>query len=1083
MAEQMSSPRKRSCGTADATWRWCARWLGLLLIFAATVAAGQEGAAPENGPAAGPLNRYRGMTVRAFRFSGVTLDASSTANLRKLVEQPVGEPLDAAKVRRSLLALYATGQFSDLRVEAETLAPGEVELAFVARPNYFIGDVTVTGVPRRPTGTQLVYAAKLHLGELFTEDKLADAERNMKALLEDNGYYRARVRHDAQPYPATQQADVRFTVEAGERARIGTVTVLGDSGYTAEQVRRITAFRSGQAVTAEHVSRGLRRLRSQYLKNQRLEAQVAISERKYEPAANRLNYVLTIQQGPAVNIDATGAHVSRGRLRKLVPVFEEGALDEDLLSEGVRNLRNHFQTQGYFDSQVAWERVPEAEGRVHIRYRINPGSKHRLIALDLAGNRYFSSGVLRERMRVKPAQGLMTTGTYSESLLSRDIETIVALYRANGFPQVSVRRKLDDDFRGVSGQISITLQVEEGPQIKVAALRFTGNQAFKSAELESLLTTIPGQPFSEAKLATDRETVMNQYFNRGFPDVQFEASVTPVEGQSSLRNVTVKITEGEQFFVDRILVSGLRYTRPYIVSREFQIHSDDPLNQAGMLDTQRRLYDLGIFNEVDTAVQNPEGKLKDKNLLFQVREARRWTINYGAGFQVQSGQPANLGQVNTAPAPGAYVPAGTTPPTGGVPVGTNVQGGTGISPDVLFEVTRLNFRGRDETASLKTRYGSLQKRALLSYDAPRLWNNPKLRLTFTGFYDQSKDVRTFASERLQGAAQVEQVLTRRGDGQPVSTLLWRYDFRRVKVDPNSLAISPELVPLLSKPVLVGMPAVTYTRDLRDDPLDPHRGNYTTLDFGFSAKAFGSASVNQSQQAVDVSTTATAANYLRALAQNSSYKQFWHGWVFARSTRLGVEEKFGNHAGALAIPLPERLFSGGAVSHRGFALNQAGPRDLTTGFPIGGSAMFINNFELRMPPPTLPWVGANMSFVLFHDAGNVFNNFNEMTHSLLRWYQPHRTECSSPANYKQCRFDYMSQAAGLGVRYRTPVGPVRVDLSYNPNPASFPYFVQCPAKRPTNQSGICAPPTPTSSLFFLNSTLRHFNFFFSIGQTF
>ena len=78
---------------------------------------------------------------------------------------------------------------------------------------------------------------------------------------------------------------------------------------------------------------------------------------------------------------------------------------------------------------------------------------------------------------------------------------------------------------------------------------------------------------------------------------------------------------------------------------------------------------------------------------------------------------------------------------------------------------------------------------------------------------------------------------------------------------------------------------------------------------------------------------------------------------------------------------------------------------------------------------------------------------------------------------------MSQAAGLGVRYRTPVGPVRVDLSYNPNPATFPYFVQCPATRPANQSGVCAPPTPTSQLYFLNSTLRHFNFFFSIGQTF
>jgi len=1087
-------PGRHRVATAASVRRRLRRWLGLgllLLAVTVTVTAAAQGGGQEQpvdrgqaAGAAGTLGKYQGMVVRGIRFEGVVLDAVVIENLRRLVEQPTGEPLVAAKVRQSLLALYATGQFSDLRVEAEAVGPNEVELAFVARANYFIGDVTVTGLPRRPTGTQLVNAAKLHLGELFTDEKLGEAVHNINALLEDNGYYQARVRQSIQFFPSTQQVDVRLVVEAGQRARIGTVTVKGDSGYTAEQVKRLAGFLPGRGVTADGVRRGLRRLRSHYLNHHRLEAQVAISERVYQPETNTLNYGLTIQQGPVVEIEATGAHLSRSRLRKLVPVFEEGAVDEDLLNEGTRNLLNYFQTQGHFDAQVAWEREPDSsESRTHVLYRINEGIRHRLVAVRFQGNHYFDTGALRERMRVHPATGLMTTGQYSEAMLDRDMAAIQALYRANGFLQVAVRRVITDDYQGVKGQIAIQIEVEEGPQARVAALRLVGNRTFSEAILKELMSALPGQPFSEAKLASDREAVMNFYFNRGFPDVQFDATVTAVEGQPERRDVTVKITEGEQFFVDRILVSGLRYTRPFIVSREFQIRSGDPLNQAGMLDTQRRLYDLGIFNEVDTAVQNPDGKMKDKNLLFQVREARRWTINYGAGFQVQSGQPANLGQVNTAPAPGAYVPPGTTPPTGGVPVGTNVQGGTGISPDVLFEVTRLNFRGRDETVSLKTRYGSLQRRALLSYDAPRIWNQPNLRLTFSGFYDQSKDVRTFASERVQGAAQIEQVLTRRGDGQPVSTLLWRYDFRRVKVDPSSLAISPELVPLLSKPVLVGMPALAYARDLRDDPLNPRKGSYTTLDIGVSAKALGSASVNASQQVLDQQTTATAANYYRALAQNSTYHQFWHGWVFARSSRVGVEEKFGSHASLLAIPLPERFFSGGAVSQRGFALNQAGPRDLTTGFPIGGNALLLNNLELRMPSPMLPWVGNNLSFVLFHDSGNVFNSFNEMTHSLFRWYQPHRADCSSPVSYKQCRFDYMSQAAGLGVRYQTPVGPVRVDLSYNPNPAAFPYFVQCPATRPANQTGICAAPTPPSALFFLNSTLRHFNFFFSIGQTF
>ena len=107
-----------------------------------------------------------------------------------------------------------------------------------------------------------------------------------------------------------------------------------------------------------------------------------------------------------------------------------------------------------------------------------------------------------------------------------------------------------------------------------------------------------------------------------------------------------------------------------------------------------------------------------------------------------------------------------------------------------------------------------------------------------------------------------------------------------------------------------------------------------------------------------------------LVQNSTYQAFGKNrppdkqYVFARSTRIGIENPFGNtfvvQPGTmspyrrLAISLPERFFSGGGNSHRGFGLNQAGPRDPSTGFPLGGSALFINNLELRFPPtPALP----------------------------------------------------------------------------------------------------------------------------------
>ena len=145
-----------------------------------------------------------------------------------------------------------------------------------------------------------------------------------------------------------------------------------------------------------------------------------------------------------------------------------------------------------------------------------------------------------------------------------------------------------------------------------------------------------------------------------------------------------------------------------------------------------------------------------------------------------------------------------------------------------------------------------------------------------------------------------------------------------------------------------------------------------------------------------------------------------------------------------IPLPERFFMGGSESHRGFSINQAGPRDPSTGYPIGGNALFFNSFELR-----LPLTERRLGFALFHDAGNVFSTVRKMR--LLKVTQ------SSPAD-----LDYASHAVGMGVRYKTPVGPVRFDVGYNLNPPRY------------NLENNGVPEV---------QRLSQFQFFLSLGQTF
>jgi len=241
-------------------------------------------------------------------------------------------------------------------------------------------------------------------------------------------------------------------------------------------------------------------------------------------------------------------------------------------------------------------------------------------------------------------------------------------------------------------------------------------------------------------------------------------------------------------------------------------------------------------------------------------------------------------------------------------------------------------------------------------------------------------------------------------------------------------------------VRVGIPSFAWLRDTRDDPTNSHKGAFTTFDTGAASSIFGS-----------------QANFSRFLIQNSTYYLFHKKrWVLARSTRVGVQEPFSSTD---FIALPERFFAEGSNSLRGFGINQAGPRDLQTGFPLGGEALFVNNLEIRTPPLPLPFAGDNISGVVFHDMGNVFSATGELADSFLRFSQPHPSGCQNFLA-PNCSFNYMSHAVGSGVRYRTPIGPVSFDVGYNLNPPVFPIARE--------------------NRF---DTLKHFNFFFSIGQTF
>ena len=982
-------------------------WAGLCTLSA----AGQQAEPPPlsavdpGAHVSGGLNRLQGATVAAIRISGENIEHPEW--LEPLIAQKVNQPLDKYKVRQSVQALYDTGRFADIEVQAQQNASGEVVLIFDARENFFFGSILVELAPDPPGSNQLVNAAKLNLGERFTAPKITTAIESMQRVLRDNGYYRAKINPIYDWDKKNQQVKVTFMVSKGIRARVGNVNVTGSPGFSQEQVLATAEIKPGNHVSADSLTRALHRLRNRYQRHGRLTAQVAITRRDYQPESNTVDYTFDIIQGPAITVRVEGAALRTGLIKKYVPIYQENAIDDDLLNEATRNLRDYFQTKGYFDAKVTYTRKGEGTEAEEVTFKVEQGELHKVLQIGISGNKYFSRQTIRERMLIQPAGGLLLHGLFSQSMLAHDVSAIQGLYQSNGFLQVKVEPAAQDDYEGHIGQVKVSITIAEGPQTLVGSLVIQGNSVVRESALHGLISSIEGQPYSDASVGADQTQITNYYFNHGFPQVRCESAVKPEPGNPLRMDIVYTITEGPQVFVDRILISGLNHTKAYVVNREMVLSGGDPLSQEQMLDSQQHLYDLGIFNAVDMAVQNPDGDAAHKDIVYQLAEARRYTYTYGGGFQVATGTPSGA----------------TTP-----------QGEPGASGLVSFGVTRLNFRGRDQTLTFQARYGNLQKRVLVGYESPRWFDLKTFTFNLTAFYDDTFDVSTFEAKRLEGAAELKERLSR------ANTVFYRLIYRRVSIPADTLVISPELIPLFSQPVRVGMPDVTFVRDTRDDPTDSHKGMFTSFDTGVASSVIGSQS-----------------NFSRVLVQNSTYYQFHKKrWVLARATRVGVEALYDS---TTFIPLPELFFAGGSNSNRGFGLNQAGPRDPQTGFPVGGQALFLNSLELRTPPLPLPFMGNDLSAVLFHDLGNVFDTPGNMVSNFFRYNQPNRSGCENAVT-PNCSFNYMSNAIGTGVRYRTPIGPISFDLGYNVNPPLFPIGEQ-------NRS----------------ETLGHFNFYFSFGQTF
>ena len=205
-----------------------------------------------------------------------------------------------------------------------------------------------------------------------------------------------------------QQVNIRFVINSGRRARFGPPVLVGNFNLDPKRVLRVTDFRrwitgSWKPVTQVRVRSGLEGVRSLLQKDNRLQGTVALESMKYDVDTNRATPTLRIEAGPQIRVNTIGAKVSQSTLRRLIPIFEEHAVDRDLLVEGARNLRDYFQSDGFFDAQVEFKQQRITNDKATVDFLVNTGKRHKLVAIHIKGNHYFSTDVIRERMYLQKA--------------------------------------------------------------------------------------------------------------------------------------------------------------------------------------------------------------------------------------------------------------------------------------------------------------------------------------------------------------------------------------------------------------------------------------------------------------------------------------------------------------------------------------------------------------------------------------------------------------------------------------------------------------------------------------------------------
>ncbi|HMF00336.1 MAG TPA: POTRA domain-containing protein [Terriglobia bacterium] len=874
----------------------------ILVLFLPSLAQAQE--------------QYYGTRVSGIAVSG----SASQADLATLPIR-VGDTLTPQNVRTVIEALYNTGQYSYVDADANVVADGTTSLTFRVRPFFFFSTFRLE--PENLLDRSLSAYFRLPFGEKFATSAVERVVENTRDLLISEGYFQATVTPTYRPDEQSHLIFVTLKVTPGPKAKVGTVRVQGgEQTFKPEELLDAFGLKTGDDVSGSKIDKGVSDVRAKFTELRFLNTRVTV-DRMYDAATNTVDMNVMIQPGQFALVQPRGFNISNKKLRELIPIYEEAAVDPDLVEEGRVRVMRYMQQEGYFDAIVGAETIevdPNLGNAIQINYTIMPGAKHEIVGVRIDGNQYFTTDEIRRRMKSRKGEWL-NRGVFSADILEEDRQTIEAMYRNAGFEGTVVIATPED----ADHAITVVIRIVEGKRLPIEAIDFAGNNRISSKELREALGIKEGDTYTPGAVDEARAALTRFYYSRGYADARVERTVERIESNNGMR-VSFQITEGATYIIGSILVAGNTITKDKVIRRSSRLQEYKPYDPEMILAAQQRLYATGLFSRVEV-VPLDQGLVGIRNVLIQVEDAKPILLTYGVGYQ-------EFEQARGS-----------------------------------FEISHNNLFGLNRSISFRTRMSYRERLGQATYREPRLFNH-ELDGFASSFIEHSERP-FYTADRIDFSLQALKRFSVQNNFL-ITSSYQTVDIGDIGVNPhaptnpNDPSVTSQIGPC--KICQIGRLGVSLVTDHRNDPVNPTTGSFSTTTFQVANGIFGS-----------------ELDFTSLFNQSSHYFPVADG-VLATSGRFGWNHPYGRTAAFAPgqrqqLPATERYFAGGSTTLRGFGLDEARPPSIPD--LQGGNVLTIGNIEYRVPLRAFPLSG--LWGAVFYDTGNVFPSIpdvhlSEFTHT-------------------------------------------------------------------------------------------------------